>query len=101
MTRRKQNGETLGTAEQEGVTSVAKGQRIAVDGAFKTPTLRNVELTGPYFHNGGQATLEQVVEFYRQGGRPNANLDPLLAPIEMSADDARNLVAFLRALSAQ
>lgn len=38
--------------------------RVMVDGAFKIPTLRNVEITGPYFHNGGQATLSQVVEFY-------------------------------------
>jgi cytochrome c peroxidase len=37
-------------------------------GAFKTPTLRNVELTGPYFHNGSQATLLQVVQFYTRGG---------------------------------
>lgn len=47
---------------------VVKDERDAVDGAFKSPTLRNVELTGPYFHNGGQATLEQVIEFYNRGG---------------------------------
>jgi cytochrome c peroxidase len=41
---------------------------FAVSGAFQIPGLRNVELTGPYFHNGGQATLEQVVEFYTRGG---------------------------------
>ena len=43
-------------------------ERDAVDGAFKAPSLRNVELTGPYFHNGGQSTLEQVVQFYNRGG---------------------------------
>jgi hypothetical protein len=49
-------------------------ERVAVDGAFKVPTIRNVELTGPYFHNGGQATLRQVVDFYNRGGdRRNAN----------------------------
>ena len=47
----------------------------------------------------GDATLEEVVAFYRNGTRANANLDPLVAPIEMSDADARNLVAFLRALS--
>ncbi len=41
---------------------------IAIRGAFKVPGLRNVELTGPYFRNGGQATLEQVVAFYSRGG---------------------------------
>ena len=42
--------------------------RLGISGAFKTPGIRNVEFTGPYFHNGGQATLEQVVEFYNRGG---------------------------------
>lgn len=68
-------------------------------GRFKTPTLRGVALTAPYMHDGSLATLEEVVEFYRQGGRANAGLDPALAPIDMSPDDARNLVAFLQALS--
>jgi cytochrome c peroxidase len=43
-------------------------ERDAVDGAFKTPILRNVGLTPPYFHNGGQATLKDVVRFYNRGG---------------------------------
>lgn len=43
-------------------------KRAATTGSFKTPTLRNVELTGPYFHNGGQATLRQVIDFYTRGG---------------------------------
>jgi cytochrome c peroxidase len=47
---------------------IVLGERVAVDGAFKTPTLRNAELTGPYFHNGNQATLAQVVDFYDRGG---------------------------------
>ena len=51
-----------------GVQPVVNDEREAIDGAFKVPSLRNVELTGPYFHNGGQATLEQVVQFYNRGG---------------------------------
>lgn len=47
---------------------VVSDERDAIDGAFKTPTLRNVELTGPYFHNGGHATLEQTIQFYNRGG---------------------------------
>lgn len=47
---------------------IVLGERVAVDGAFKTAQLRNSELTGPYFHNGGQATLRQVVDFYDRGG---------------------------------
>ena len=43
-------------------------ERIVADGSFKTPSLRNVELTGPYFHNGGTSTLQDVVSFYARGG---------------------------------
>ena len=41
---------------------------LGVDGAFKLPTLRNMALTAPYFHNGGEATLEDVLDFYFRGG---------------------------------
>jgi len=68
-------------------------------GAFKTPTLRGVALTAPYMHDGSLATLEEVLEFYRQGGRPNPDLDPRLQPVEMSDEDVAHLLAFLRALS--
>ena len=57
-------------------------------GRFKTPTLRGVAHTAPYLHDGSLATLEDVVEFYRQGGRANSHLDPLFGPIEMSAQSA-------------
>jgi cytochrome c peroxidase len=68
-------------------------------GAFKTPTLRGVGRTAPYMHDGSLADLAGVVAFYRGGGRPNTHLDERLAPIEMSDEDAANLVAFLEALS--
>jgi hypothetical protein len=42
--------------------------RVGRNGSFKAPQLRNVELTGPYFHNGGKLTLRQVVDFYARGG---------------------------------
>lgn len=65
---------------------VAKDQRLAVNGAFKTPTLRNVSLTGPYMHNGGMKSLREVVEFYVRGGDfPDQNrqdLAPDIRPIE-------------------
>lgn len=72
--------------------------RIAVQGAFKTPGLRNVELTGPYFHNGGKATLMQVVEFYAKGG-DFRDEHTRLAPATLSAQDKQDLVAFLLALT--
>jgi cytochrome c peroxidase len=68
-------------------------------GRFKTPTLRGVAETAPYMHDGSLASLDEVVELYRRGGRANPNLDPRLRPIEMTDEDAANLVAFLRALS--
>jgi hypothetical protein len=48
--------------------SPASSPRDSVDGSFKVPILRNVGLTPPYFHNGGQATLNDVVSFYSRGG---------------------------------
>lgn len=47
---------------------ISPDEREATDGAFKTPGLRNVELTGPYFHNGAYGTLKQTIEFYNRGG---------------------------------
>ena len=40
------------------------------NGAFKTPTIRNVALSAPYMHDGSQKTLEEVVEWYAKGGHP-------------------------------
>jgi len=66
---------------QNGGTGVGidtSAERVLVDGAFKTPSLRNVALTPPYFHFGGFSTLRQVVEFYNRGGniRDHAITDP-------------------------
>jgi cytochrome c peroxidase len=78
-----------------------KDLRVAVDGAFKTPTLRNVQLTAPYMHNGGMSTLEQVVEFYNRGGNfpNNKALDPDITPLNLSDEQRKNLVLFLEALT--
>ncbi len=77
--------------------------KLLVDGAFKIPGLRNVELTGPYFHNGGQATLSQVVEFYdRQSDFGDVNVDLLdrnLVFIDLDEPDEEPLVAFLLSLT--
>jgi cytochrome c peroxidase len=75
----------------------------AIDGAFKTPGLRNVELTGPYFHNGGKATLMQVVDFYNRGGdftKENQPVpDPTIKPLGLTRVQKEELVAFLLALT--
>jgi hypothetical protein len=75
----------------------------AVDGAFKTAGLRNVELTGPFFHNGGQGTLDQVVEFYNRGGdfaiENLGNLSPNIQPLGLDQAQRDAIVAFLLALT--
>src|SRR5471030_79931 len=92
------------------------GTRVVTDGAFKTPTLRNIALTQPYFHNGSRLTLEQVVEFYDRGGdrrgpddndttgfvapeAPNGgttNVHPAIIPLGLTQLERADLVAFLR-----
>jgi len=65
-------------------------------GAFKTPGLRNVKLTGPYFHNGGKATLADVVAFYARGGDfANPERAGDLQPRSLDAGDQAALVDFL------
>ena len=69
-------------------------------GYFKTPGLRNVEFTGPFFHNGGQATLTDVVEFYDRGGDfENTQIDANIRGLELTVEEDDALVAFLLALS--
>ena len=74
-------------------------------GAFKTPTLRNVELTGPFFHNGSQATLRQVVQFYTRGGDfggDGTNVHKHVNPIGKLRNKAPRqeaVVAFLESLT--
>jgi hypothetical protein len=80
-------------------------QRAAVDGAFKAPGLRNQELLAPYMHNGGFATLRQVVEFYNRGGNfcnnNKADLDPDIEPRGLSSVQLDQLVSFLLSLTDQ
>jgi hypothetical protein len=53
------------------------GSVLAADGTFKIPGLRNVELTAPYFHNGGDGTLDDVVSFYSRGGNQGGASNPI------------------------
>lgn len=69
-------------------------------GSFKTPTLLNVALTAPYMHDGSLSTLEAVVDHYDKGGIPNEALDPRIRPLQLTAQQKADLVAFLRSLSA-
>jgi cytochrome c peroxidase len=65
-------------------------------GAFKTPALRNVKLTAPYFHNGGKATLADVVDFYNRGGDfNNTEKARRIRPLGLKAAEQAALVDFL------
>lgn len=68
-------------------------------GSYRTPSLRNVALTAPYFHDGSGASLLDVVRFYNNGGRTNLNLEEELHPLRLTANEERDLVAFLEALT--
>jgi len=78
--------------------------RAAIDpasgpkGSFKTPSLREVSRTAPYFHDGSAATLEAVVEHYARGGEAKAGASDIHA-LQLNAEEKADLVAFLRALS--
>jgi len=67
-------------------------------GAFKTPSLRNIALTAPYFHDGSAETLMDVVDHYNGGGVQD-NLSPEMKDIELSAQEKNDLIAFLHAIS--
>jgi cytochrome c peroxidase len=74
------------------------GGRAKFMQAFKTPSLRNIAVTGPYFHNGAAETLEAVVELYSDGPSGQTH-DPESRPLGLTASEQADLVAFLGALT--
>ncbi len=78
---------------------------------FRAQSLRNVEVTAPYMHDGSIATLEEVLDFYAAGGRhltsgpyagdgrQHPNKSDLISRIDLSAQDKADLVAFLKTLT--
>lgn len=67
--------------------------------AFKTPTLRSIAISGPYFHDGSAQTLEEAVRYMAEGGNPDPNKSWLLAPTGLTEPEIATLVAFLRSLT--
>lgn len=70
-------------------------------GAFKTPTLREIEHTGPYMHDGSLKTLQEVVDHYDKGGIPNPTLSQQMKKLNLTAQDKADLVSFMKALSGE
>ena len=71
----------------------------SMTGAFKTPGLRNVIFTAPYMHDGSEASLESVVEFYNRGGDQKKGRSDIIKPLDLTKQDVYDLVAFLGALT--
>lgn len=68
-------------------------------GAFKTPTLRNVAVTGPYMHDGSVKTLEEVIELYNKGGEANPLLDSGIRSLGLTPQEKADLVELLKAMT--
>ncbi|MCF8461588.1 MAG: c-type cytochrome [Flavobacteriales bacterium] len=71
------------------------------NGKFKVPTVRNVELTAPYMHNGSMQTLEEVVEHFNSGGVNHPNQSEKIQPLNLNQQEKEDLVAFLKTLTDQ
>lgn len=68
-------------------------------GKFKVPGLRNVAVSAPYMHDGSLATLREVIEHYAAGGLGHPSTDPQIVPLQLSADEIDDLLAFLESLT--
>jgi cytochrome c peroxidase len=76
-------------------------KRDSDKGAFKTPTLRNVAVSGPYMHDGKLKTLKDVVDFYAGQGNSNPYLDKRISAIQLSGRDRADLVEFMKSLTGE
>ncbi len=77
-----------------GITKDEKDKR-----AFKTPSVRNAELTAPYLHDGSMDTLEKLIDFYNKGGGDDPNKSELIFPLNLSAQEKQDLITFIKSLT--
>ena len=66
---------------------------------FKVPSLRNIELTAPYMHDGSLSTLEEVIEHYQSGGKNHLHKSDLIQPLSVSETEKDDLIQFLKSLT--
>lgn len=83
-------------AEDPDVGRQAISDLLGDRGAFKTPTLREIARTAPYMHDGSLKTLMDVVNYYAKGGTPNPQLDEEIYKLDLSEQDKKDLVTFLK-----
>jgi cytochrome c peroxidase len=88
-----------GNGEGEDVGRYAHKKVAALKGAFKTPTLRDIDATAPYMHNGLYRTLEEVVDHYDRGGDVRSNLSANIRPLGLAPGEKADLVAFMKSLT--
>jgi len=74
---------------------------VKMQHAFKTPGLRNIDRRGPYMHDGSIASLESVVDHYDEGGIQRPSLSEDMKPLRLTAQEKRDLVAFMRTLTSE
>ena len=70
-------------------------------GLFKSPSLRNVEVAGPYMHDGRLPTLEAVLDHYSSGGKNHPNKDIRMQPLKLTGSEKAAVIAFLKTLTDQ
>ena len=87
--------------ENADVGRFAQEPQKPMKGAFKTPTVRDSELSAPYFHDGSATTLEEVVDHYEEGGIITTNLSPNMKRAKLSKKEKRDLLLFLHALTSE
>jgi cytochrome c peroxidase len=68
-------------------------------GRFKVPSLRNIEKTAPYMHDGSLSSLEAVIDHYMSGGKGHPNQSPLVRPFTLTSQEKSDLIAFLKSLT--
>lgn len=68
-------------------------------GKFKVPTLRNIELTFPYMHDGSKWNLDDVIDHYAKGGEVHVNKSPIIKPFDITQRERKDLLNFLKALT--
>jgi cytochrome c peroxidase len=89
----------IGTPSDDLGRGKYEAQNVKAQGAFKTPSLRDIEQRAPYMHNGSVATLLDVMIHYVAGGGDSPSKSQLMQPVPLNADEVGDLIAFMRSLT--
>ncbi|GLK75235.1 cytochrome-c peroxidase [Methylopila jiangsuensis] len=91
----------LTASDDRGRGKFAPPSVVAMQNAFKTPSLRDLRMQGPYMHDGQIGSLADVVEHYAKGGEKRPSLSFEMKPLDLSEAERRQLIAFLETLKAE